>query len=503
MEVMLAMIFFIKKKLLKGGLKMKKAIYLIFIVVLVLSIALTFSVAGCKKEVVTETSVVETTAQATTAAETTAAETTAAETTAAASEIATKAAEEYSKAATAGETITLDIWDWQNTDNYSKAFEEIFALYKQKFPDRNIEFKREALAYDSYTQQMKAAVTGGEAPPIYEAYPGPEVVELASSGRLLVLDDFINNDSDWKSWLGGAFDYPELRSTDAKIYLNPVDVFVEAIFYYKDMLTDAGIAAAPTTVEDLIAMVEPLKAKGLNVLATGLADDWQLYEPFYHMSHQQQPEGTDIVAQAMNGDISWQNEIFSNSINTYKKLYDAGIWREDEISLTYNIDAIGNFTSKKAWGFWEAGDWYVGGMNADDLENDNIGVIPFPVVNDKAVPVYGAGTGLGYVVNIDAKYPNLVVEFLKFINSPDCAAIFVKNLIHPAAGFTGVPTGVDVPKLFSAMLEAGVSDIRKSSPYYFNGEAQKAIVDGMRSVILGQDNTENALKKADEITFKK
>ncbi|MCL5070685.1 MAG: extracellular solute-binding protein [Actinobacteria bacterium] len=482
---------------------MKRAIYLMFIVVLVVSVLLTFSISGCKREAAKETVATETAAQATTAAETTTTvETTAAET-AAVSEIAAKAVEEYSKASAAGEKITLDIWDWQNTDNYAKAFDEIFALYKQKFPDRNIEFKREALAYDSYTQQMKAAVTGGEAPPIYEAYPGPEVVELASSGRLLVLDDFINNDSEWKSWLGGAFDYPELRSTDRKIYLIPVDVFVELVFYYKDMMKDAGIAEAPKTIEDLIAMVEPLKAKGKNVLATGLADDWQLYEPFYHMSHQQQPEGTDMVAQAMNGEISWQNEIFANSINTYKKLYDAGIWREDEMSLTYNIDAIGNFTSKKAWGFWEAGDWYVGGMNADDLKNDNIGAIPFPVVNGKAVPVYGAGTGLGYVVNIDAKYPNLTIEFLKFVNSPDCAAIFVKNLIHPAAGFTGVPAGVDVPKLFSAMLEAGVSDIRKSSPYYFNGEAQKAIVDGMRSVLLGQDNTENALKKADEITFKK
>ncbi|MCL5986710.1 MAG: extracellular solute-binding protein [Actinobacteria bacterium] len=398
-----------------------------------------------------------------------------------------------------GEPIKLTLWDWQNAENYLKAIGDILDLYKKNHPELNIEFEHKGLAYDEYTQQIKTALTGGTAPDIFEVYPGAELIEMAKSGTLVNINANVMGDEEWKKWLGPSVDLPE-NKYNGELYQVPVDVFAEAIYYYKDFGSKYGLTE-PKTLEDLISMVPLLAKDNKVVLISGLADQWLLYEPFYCYI-QQQTGGKNLIQDVLDGKASWTDPIFANAINAIKKMYDAGIWKKDVLSLNYNSDAIGQFLGKEGWGFWEAGDWYIGTMNKEDLDSDNIGIMPFPVINENAKPIYLVGTGLSYAVGANAPNKEVAIDVIKFFSSPEASQIFISNLIHPAGSVEGAKS--DIP-LFQKGLEIyASSDVLKGSPY-INPDADltKAIGDGITNILLGKETTDGLLKQLDEMTKEK
>jgi raffinose/stachyose/melibiose transport system substrate-binding protein len=85
------------------------------------------------------------------------------------------------------------------------------------------------------------------------------------------------------------------QTIDDKIYAMPVAVLPGGFFYSKDLFAKAGIAQTPTTLAELEAAVDKLKAGGVQPIALGAKDAWPA--AFYYYFFALRECSTDTVTE--------------------------------------------------------------------------------------------------------------------------------------------------------------------------------------------------------------
>lgn len=401
------------------------------------------------------------------------------------------------------ETVVLTFTDFQSgNDGILSSYKEIIGIFEKENPGFTVDYQQYTVT--TYNEYLKPALAGGNPPDLLAVYPGTDTIDVVNAGALLNLKPLI--DAEWKGWLGPAYNFKGININNG-IYLVPQDVWTEAIWYHKDMLEEIGVdlkdALDSFSVEEYIAMVEPAKAKGYDVMLAGFIETWSYFDAFFNFVHQQQPgESPDMVEQAMNGDISWQQDIFSNAIEVFVKLNNGGVWRKDTLNMDYQVQAFGKWLEKESIFMWSQGDWFASAMKPEDnnMDNPSIGIIQYPLVNKNSVVAFNKNFGTDIGVSSKTKYQDQAVAFAKLTNSPAAAEIFIRNGVNPAAGIdpNNIPK-TDNP-IFNDCIELYNSPGRYSEVYYFNSDAVKAIGDGIGNVLLGLDNIDSVLAQLDEIT---
>jgi raffinose/stachyose/melibiose transport system substrate-binding protein len=402
----------------------------------------------------------------------------------------------------AAETVVLRFTDWQSgNDGILKAYKDIIKIFEEQNPGYTVEYQQYTVT--TYNEFLKPALAGGNPPDLFAVYPGTDAFEVVDSGALLDLKPHI--DAEWKGWLGPAYDFKGMNIKGG-IYLIAQDVWTECIWYHKDMLKEIGFEPRDFTdsfsVDEYISMVGPARDKGYDVILAGFIETWCYFDPFFNFVHQQQPgEKPDMVEQAMNGEISWQQDIFRNAFDVFVRLNEAGAWREDALNMDYQVQAFGKWLEKEAIFMWAQGDWFASAMKEEDNNHDNpsIGIIQFPKVNKNAVTSFNKNFGTDVGVSATTPYQEQAISFAKLTSSPQAAEIFIQNGVNPAAGVDpdNIPE-TDNP-VFNDCIKLYNSPGRYSEVYYFNSDAVKALGDGIGNVVLGLDTIDNVLMQLDEI----
>jgi raffinose/stachyose/melibiose transport system substrate-binding protein len=401
-----------------------------------------------------------------------------------------------------GEVITLRFTDWQGgNEGILAAYKEIIKIFEEENPGYTVEYQQYTVT--TYNEFLKPALAGGDAPDLIAVYPGPDAFEVVQSGNLIDLKPHI--DAEWKGWLGAAYDFKGVNIEDG-IYLSPQDVWTECIWYHKDMLEEIGWDPRHFTesfsVDEYIEMVDAAKAKGYDVILAGFIETWCYFDAFFNFVHQQQASETpDMVEQAMNGEISWQQDIFRNSIEVFVKLNDAGVWRKDALNMDYQVQAFGKWLEKEGIFMWSQGDWFASSMKPEDNNPDNpsIGIIQYPMVNEDSVVAYNKNFGTDVGVYAKTKYKDQAIAFVRLTNSPAAAEIFISHGVNPAAGVDPANVPKTDSPVFNDCIELYNSPGRYSEVYYFNADAVKALGDGIGNVLLGVDTIDNVLADLDGI----
>jgi ABC-type glycerol-3-phosphate transport system substrate-binding protein len=403
----------------------------------------------------------------------------------------------------AEEKVALKFTDWQGGNTgILNAYKEIISIFEKENPGFTVDYQQYSI--NTYNEFLKPSLAGGNAPDLLAVYPGPDAIEVVRAGALVDLKPHI--DAEWKSWLGASYNFKGIN-IEGGIYLIPQDVFTEGIWYHKDMLKEIGWEPKSTTdsfsVEDYIAMAKAAKGKGFDVMLAGFIEGWCYTDPFFNFVHQQQPsESPDMVDQAMAGKISWQQDIFRNSIEVFVKLHKAGVWKQDALSMDYQVQAFGKWLEKKAIFMWGQGDWFASSMKKADnnYENPNIGIIQFPLVNKNSTVAFNKNLGTDIGVSTKTKYQKQAISFTRLTNSPRAAKIFIKNGVNPAAGVDAA----NVPKTDNPVFDEGIklynSPGRYSEIYYYYPDVVKAIGDGIGSVLLDVESIDDVLAHLDEVS---
>jgi ABC-type glycerol-3-phosphate transport system substrate-binding protein len=198
------------------------------------------------------------------------------------------------------------------------------------------------------------------------------------------------------------------------------------IYYRKDLFEDAGVEP-PETIEDLLALPPAFEAIGVDTMVSGLDSTtiWQYIPWFYNIAGGIDYEWA-LDRQADECQTWTGDPVAEEALLTFERLYDEGVLRKQSPQERYDPDAKQAFIQAEAALQYTAGVWLNGGL-ADDI--DNIGALYFPVLNAGDNPVLlGSNDVAVSILNVtdeqkDPAHQDLMLEFAKFISSPESQAV--------------------------------------------------------------------------------
>ncbi len=166
------------------------------------------------------------------------------------------------------------------TADQAAAWEKLFAQFRQTYP--NIQLEAQPNAIDNWAgffDAISTQIAGGKVPDVIQvATEGQRL--FASRDLCLPINDLLERDKDQLADYFAdvspkllEWDQTYTIAPDGSRYYLPSDFNTMCYWYNADVLNAAGIAA-PTddwTWDDLMAMGEPLKAKGIFTLAVAPA----------------------------------------------------------------------------------------------------------------------------------------------------------------------------------------------------------------------------------------
>jgi raffinose/stachyose/melibiose transport system substrate-binding protein len=307
--------------------------------------------------------------------------------------------------------VTINWWHISNNDPGKSLWQKMADEFQAAHP--NVTIKITVLENDTFKPKLQTEIQGGHVPDLFQSWGGGGMGEQVQAG---VLKDITADVASWKDTINpGAL---KMYQLDGKQYGIPYDLGMVGVWYNKDLFTQAGISAPPSTWDEFLADVDKLKAKAITPISVGGSPaTWT--EMFWWAYLSLRECGSDIMTKATN-DADWTAPCFVEAGKKVKELVDKKPFQQG--FLAANWDGAGGSAATMALqksGMLLQGQWAPGTMQANTADKKpvtwNLGWFPFPSVSGgTGAPTDGFGGGNGFAVGKDA--PPEAVEFLKYIS---------------------------------------------------------------------------------------
>lgn len=396
---------------------------------------------------------------------------------------ATEAAAE----AASGEVIEIEYWQY-NFEARIKAMDQLIALFEEQNPGIKVIHNSE-VPYDNYRDKIAASVPAGVGPDVATLFYGWQPVWVSEGYIVPLPEDAFPPDQ-----ISAEFS-PMVQASfqDGKLYTLPTAVRTLALFYNKDLMTQAGLdpEKPPTTLEELeqqAVQCTRLDAQGnyeimgFPVSMTGQAHHW--FREVLLRQFGQQPysdDYTQVLWNASQGGYDAWNELLK--FQTELKTGDATLFDGDP-----------NFFLNGKACFHIDGSFRLGTIasNAPDL---NFGVVELPEHNGVKSTFGSYWThGITQKAAADPARMAAAVKFLQFITTPEAGALWVKATGELPAQLAAAsdPELLADPKL--GAFAAGLPYAR-STFFVDESKDRQALIDAYNAVVL------NGADPATELDF--
>lgn len=376
------------------------------------------------------------------------------------------------------------------TYNIVQAFNEKYdGKYKVEF---------EASDKESHSKNMKLEASDGTLPQIFWL-DASEAPEYSDSGVLMDLSDFLSENSDIQTALGGM---ENAFQDDNGQYGLPYQCNVQGIFYNKDLFDKAGIEypTNDTTYEEFIEMIKKLKESGVTPLSIGSKNSaYAMWEFNETLARYGWAENIDSI---LSGEKKFNNEDLNACFEKLKGIADAGAFPENMATIEY-FDAKQLFNEGKA-AMFGTGQWDC--AEFDENIGEKVGFWWGPKYTDTnynqdiAMKVPSAPIVVNAEVADDDAVKEAVYEFLKFYYGEDAAKISYEGSIFLATNYSEV-AATDTQYSMNAMLEAlaaGWESPEAAPDLTVVSAVQEALYNSMFGVMQGTYEPSEALDKIDE-----
>jgi raffinose/stachyose/melibiose transport system substrate-binding protein len=330
--------------------------------------------------------------------------------------------DESASTSASGAPVTLTWWhnsiagaDGKNLtgDYWQKVADDYTALHP------NVTFKIEQIeTNDLQRTRIPAALQSGDAPDIFQAWGGGEMVQQVKAGYLMDLTDKIPAAiSELGSSAAGW-------SVSGKQYGMPYTFGIEGIWYRKSLFDQAGITGTPKTMDELNADIAKLKAAGIAPIAVGAADKWPAAHWWYNFALRSC--STEVI-QASNTTFDFSDPCFLKAGEDLKAFIDTKPFQDQYLAApaqqapTSAAGLVGTGqAAMELMGHWELGQYE--GFQADAAAKTaldaDMGWFNFPATSSGAGdPTAVLGGGDGFACYKDA--PVECADFLAYLSSVD------------------------------------------------------------------------------------
>ncbi|MCT2086940.1 extracellular solute-binding protein [Microbacterium enclense] len=174
-------------------------------------------------------------------------------------------------------SVTLTLWHNSTTGDGKQYWEDTAAAFEEANPGVTIEIQ--AVQNEEMDGKLQTALNSGDAPDLFMARGGGKLADIVKAGQVMDLSDKITEEA--RTALGSSLSAFEI---DGKNYGMPVAVLPSGIFTSQDVLTAAGVTAAPATIAELEDANEKIKATGVAPIAVGAKDAWPAAHWYYNFA---------------------------------------------------------------------------------------------------------------------------------------------------------------------------------------------------------------------------
>lgn len=325
----------------------------------------------------------------------------------------------------AGGTKTIHIYQYKV--EISDALAKLKVEYEKTHPGVKLDIQSVGGGSD-YAASLKAKFASGDEPDIF-SNGGYEEMNLWFE----YMEDL--SDQPWVSDLvDGA---KESISRDGHIYGQPIGLEGYGFIYNKDIFDKVGIKELPTTLEELQAVCEKLKAAGYIPFSNAFQEWWVLGNHNSNIPFAHQKDPVQFLQQLDAGTAQIPgNEKFTDWLNLVDLMVKYG--NSNPLTTDYNTQ-VTLFANGKA-AMMQQGNWTQ--VQIDGIKpNMNIGLMPIPINNDKqendrlfvSVPN-------NWVVNKNSPVKAEAKEFLNWLVTSDTGKHYITDEFKFIPAFKSIPT---------------------------------------------------------------
>lgn len=297
------------------------------------------------------------------------------------------------QAATTENKKSVTLWMFDADPMYQAAAEATAA-------EIGVDLNYEYIQDETYKTKISVALAANELPEVFQQHAGKSYrTPVLQSQTVAPLNDTLES-----TGLGAQFlDNQLVKEEDGSIYSVPSNISTTLVLYYnKKLMSELG-ASAPTSWDDLQALVQKANDKGIIPIALGGRERWQ-GDLLYNMLVARQD--VNAFDNAMNGQAKFSDAPFVEAANQVETLVNSNAFQKGFLGSAY-LDAQELFKNDKALM------WIDGSFNFTSLSSamgDNLGYVAFPKTG--AEDIYSATIGFQnsaapYSLFVNKKSPNL------------------------------------------------------------------------------------------------
>lgn len=346
-------------------------------------------------------------------------------------------------------TTTLTFWHNGTADPLLGIWQDAADAYTKENPTITIDIV--PIQNEDFSTKIPLALSSDSPPDIYFNQGGGLLSTQVTSGQVADISEYTK---DWIDDLGPAAGNWQV---DGAQYGIPYAMHVVGFWYRTDLFEQAGITETPTTMDELDAAVDKLKAAGIAPIALGGKDRWP--DAFYYNTFAVRECSEDVLKDSL-ANVDLSDDCFSKAgqdvidfIGTepFQEGFN-GTPAQQGAGSSAGLVANGQ-AAMELQGTWDKA--VMQGLTDDDL-SDKIGWFPFPSIDGgKGDPTATLGGGDGF--SCTQKHAKECADFLHFLSGDDIQ----KQLVE--AGVATIPVNAAAA---DSITDPVVQDI-----YKFNSEA--------------------------------
>ncbi|KAA9089092.1 ABC transporter substrate-binding protein [Microbacterium radiodurans] len=175
-------------------------------------------------------------------------------------------------------TVEMTLWQNSTTGDGQQFWEDAVAAFEAE--NDNVTITMQSVQNEDLDGKLQTALNAGDAPDIFLQRGGGKMAAMVQAGQLMDLTDLIG-DTAREEISEGSF---KAETYEDKVWAMPLAVLPSGFWYSSDLFDEAGVAATPTTVDELGDVVGQLKDAGIAPVALGAKDAWPAAHWFYNFA---------------------------------------------------------------------------------------------------------------------------------------------------------------------------------------------------------------------------
>jgi multiple sugar transport system substrate-binding protein len=286
------------------------------------------------------------------------------------------------------------------------AMKEVISAFEAANPDIKVDFQN--FDHEGYKTSIRNFLTA-DAPDVANWYAGNRMAPFVNSGQFTDVSD-VWDDNGLKESLGSAL---ASMTIDDKQWGVPYTYYQWGIYMNKDAYAQVG-AEVPETWDQFLENCALFKEAGIDCVTTGTKALWPGAGIFDYMNLR--TNGYEFHMDLANGKVAWTDDQVRATFAEWAKLVEPGYITKNHAALEWQ-DAASLLVQGKAANY-VMGNFAVAVFKEGGMTDDNLGFMPFPVINPDVPRAEEAPTDTVHIPS-GAKNVDDAKTFLAFLASAD------------------------------------------------------------------------------------